>query len=210
MSRKKMNTHSLVLVLCIICSFLVFPVKSRADEVNKSITVEQVFKVQEDASIRETFEYQLIALNNAPMPESAVADAYNFSISGNKKVALEFSFDKQGIYSYHLTQIVKDKIAGYQYDQRVIYIDMYVFPINQENGLEVTMTAQNEEGYKLEQVCFTNTYVTGKKEQPDKEAPSRLPKTNDLNHSFITMIGLAVVFLSFMLIFLNKRQQSTK
>lgn len=212
MSRKKTMTHSLILILGAILSFIVFPFKSvAAGEVNTSITVEQVFNVQEDVLIHENFDYQLIALNNAPMPDSVVSNVYNFSISGNRKISLGISFDRPGIYSYQLTQIVKENISGYQYDQRVIDIDMYVSPINQNNGLELTMTVKNEEGYKLDQICFTNTYLTEEETQPvdlpDKKNPSHLPKTNDINNSFIKMIGVSIVFCGVMLIFLNNKQR---
>lgn len=129
-----------------------------------SIKVEQ--KLEYDSKVTlptSRFEYVLHPTDAAnPMPEGTGADGdYHFSIGGAKTAKLTaMHFEKTGIYTYEVRQVISKEESGYTYDKEVYTVQIVV-----KNNAQGGLTAQvenpvNAAGEKEESISFTNTYVT--------------------------------------------------
>lgn len=165
----------------------------------------------------ETFEYVLESKSEgAPMPEGAQGQTCSFRLEGNAQTQLHMQADRTGIYSYSLRQSIAGERSGWELDQQVYDVEVYV-----ENGkgdeLLPVVIIKNASQEKPAQAEFTNRYVVKKpqaaesRRQPGKSSHSKSRvKTGDKSPVVIFSITLAVSLLLLALVVLLKVKRSRR
>jgi len=119
-----------------------------------SLKVEQVFTGPEDME-PPTFTYRLRPLETgAPMPDGSAHDGYEFQITGNDSLYIgQFSYKKQGAYSYDLSKMIETDKPDYIDKKRKYKIEVYV-----DEELMTGVAVMNEDGTKAETIMFETVY----------------------------------------------------
>lgn len=161
----------LLILLLAAMPLTAFAAESGADA---SIRVEQSFTLDSrHQNIADTFQYQLHPTDAAyPMPEGTTTDGnYYFSISGTNHLDLgKIHYERTGIYTYEVSQVIPKDTADYTYDTEVYTVQVVV-----KNAADGGLTAEiwlpvNASGAKQETISFANSY--------DKEYKINTPKQN--------------------------------
>lgn len=128
-----------------------------------------------DGATGETFSFRLRALTDgAPLPEgagsgvaSAVIDAEHMEDGSSRMGAFApMAFDKTGIYSYEVSEVVGDAHAGTAYDVHLSYVHVAVSDTG-DGSYRAQLTYDNDmASAETDQGCqdaaaFTNTYAVG-------------------------------------------------
>jgi len=124
----------------------------------------------ESDDLKESYQFQLTALNGAPMPES---DTLVITGAGNAEFVIEYS--RVGVYRYTITQKTPETGSG-NYDDTVYYVIVTVQ--NTENGLAATVIAHrgSTEGDKCE-IIFHQTSESETEKTEESENPPETEET---------------------------------
>ncbi|MCD8396284.1 MAG: hypothetical protein LUD12_03710 [Lachnospiraceae bacterium] len=126
--------------------------------------------VESDDS-KESYWFQLTALNGAPMPER---DTLVITGAGSAEFVIEYS--RVGVYRYTITQEIPETGSG-NYDDTVYYVIVTVQ--DTENGFAATVIAHrgNTEGDKCE-IIFHQTSESETEKTEESEDPSETEETD--------------------------------
>ena len=157
--RKNRIFRMIILFLIVLATLA--PMTVSAAENPLSLTVYQVFNTS-SADADDSFTYILKPLeidNPMPsgLPSSVSATGFTFRIKGTGEIKIgAIYFSREGIYSYELYQVISERRTGYTYDDRVYTIEIYA-----DGSLNVNVVVKNENGEKMENITFTNSYSSG-------------------------------------------------
>ena len=171
------------------------------------LPVKQV--LEQEAAVsdsNEQFAYLLTADGDAPLPEGAGADGYDFFLQGNTVRELELSFSRVGIYRYHIRQLAPAVEKGWTHDQEEYTIDVYI-KNGESDSLRYELVLRNREGNKPAAVVFTNA-LEKKKQLPQKK-PTEV-KTGDTSNLRGWLIGLGLTFSLTLLLLISRCRQKAK
>lgn len=180
-----------------------------AVEMTNNISIKQIIDTDSIYEDNETFSYNLIGLDKAPMPTNSSDQTYSFYISGNTTKSINILYSKTGIYHYELKQVIDDSVMNINYDERTIYVDVYVNLLN-SSEFDITMVAKDQNGYKLSNIQFTNIYLSkNSNSEQNIDGNETLPKTNSDNSPYLTIIGFGFIIFVVLCIYYRIKNRRT-
>lgn len=210
------NTCLAALSFLLILLFAVMAPKAHAAAggADASIRVEQTFTLKDtDKAPGDTFSYVLHPADSAnPMPSGTAADGdYYFSIDGTANVALgAIHFERTGIYTYQVRQVLSEQKSGYTYDSEEYSVQVVV-----KNAKDGGLTAEvwlpvNASGEKEETISFTNGYTktvepTNKTEEKNTSKTNQ-PKTGDEAQITLCIALAGAAFCLFLFLLCYKKR----
>ncbi|HJB83821.1 MAG TPA: hypothetical protein H9711_11780 [Candidatus Mediterraneibacter intestinavium] len=97
---------------------------------------------------------------DSPMPEGSSDGCWSFTMTGNQDIQTSpIEFGHAGVFSYEIRSAQDGQKDGYVYDDCVYTVSVYVS--NTADGLAADLIAQNEDGDKVSEIIFSNSYSGG-------------------------------------------------
>ena len=182
-----------------LAAFAAAPLRALAADI-ETLDIHQVYSTTgqvPEAWVDGTFEYELTAVDGAPLPAGATGDVYSFTITGtaDKAIALRtraeaaadtISFDTVGVYEYTLRCVTDASDEHLWLDGKSYRVSVTVENDAEGDGIHVArLVVKDDQGTKPDRIEFDPTY-TGETVPPEKPAKPgrtifgvRLPQTSD-------------------------------
>lgn len=167
----KKQISKFLLSFMLLFSFLGLNIQAEEYRGEAVIVITQEFtNYSSNKNINSTFNYELIAAENAPLPDGSNNNVYSFQVTGNNHANIAISYSSPGLYNYSIRQLKDENKKGYKFDDRVYSFQVSV--VNTDDGKLSgnVILPRNSEGKKINMI-FSNSYGQAVK-------PNTKPSTN--------------------------------
>lgn len=174
MTRNIRMKRVLSMLLLLLCMANLLALPASATEVSAEVKVYQRFKCNATAPKDVGyFKYRLTYLGSNSDENPVKEKVSDFTMYRNDDHSLQFTFNHAGVYTYRLEPRIPDTRMKYvKYDKTVYTIRAYVS--NENDGLKVKFTFENNKGDKVDTLQFGQKYVL-EYEVPDTGDTMNLP-----------------------------------
>lgn len=182
MKRIELKIVSIVFLTMFLFMSTQIPVFAVDTDTTVKIPVEQVFNSKNtDAS--DEFMYALITdQSDAPMPDGSRNQQYVWNMKGNIAAEITMNIRNAGQYHYKICQITEKK-ENYSYDERNYDITVEAF-YNADNQLKVITVVENQDGEKVSEISFRNSYTWQGKDKSGPSLISEISKSNSVKTGY--------------------------
>lgn len=210
----KKQISKFLLSFMILFSFLGLNIKADEYRGEAVIVITQEFtNNSSNKKIESTFNYELVSMDNAPLPEGSDNNIYLFQINGNNHANIAISYSKPGLYNYSVRQVKDLNRNGYKLDDRVYSFQVSVINTEDEKLAGNVILPKNSEGKKINMI-FSNSY--GEAVKPNTKPSTNgstgtntAAETNKESWSLVFLLSIAGIALFILLTRKEKQKEVT-